>query len=34
MCCLLIARHQPVKFDGYGRCGSGEIKFLVVAEQD
>ena len=29
-----MVRHHPVKFGGHRHCGSGDIMFLVVEEQD
>ena len=29
-----MVSHHPVKFGGHGHCGSGDVMFLEVKEQD
>ena len=29
-----MVSHHPAKFDGHRHCGSGDLMFLVVEEQD
>ena len=29
-----MVSHHPAKFGGHGHCGSGDVMFLVVKDQD